>query len=121
MDTRCTIFTAELVTIQAALFYAKNLEEQQGAVIVVDSLAAINTIVNNDISVYKNLYAIKAREYIESIKKQRNGNRKIVLVWAPSHIGIEGNEIADTLAKKCTNEESNKEVIVPRGDLKKLV
>lgn len=118
MNKVCSVFTAELVAVQAALCVGLSLEQKQDIVILTDSEAAIKAILNNDISANKSPYAIKAREFIVKIQSQRNGLRKVILVWTPSHCRVEGNEIADLLAKECVMEEHNEEVETLRADWK---
>lgn len=79
-------------------------------------MSVIRNIGNNDISAYKNMYVLEARKRICEIEKE--GNRKVILAWIPAHIGINGNEIVDQLAKQGTEEECTRELKVPYGDLK---
>lgn len=58
---------------------------------------------------------METRRYFE-IKKNRE--KRILLVWVPSHIGIKGNKIANNLAKTRTKEESTIELKVPFSHLK---
>ena len=44
-------------------------------------------------------------------------NKKVVLAWVPSHIGIKGNEKADELAKQALNFNVL-DLKVPYKDLK---
>ena len=44
-------------------------------------------------------------------------NKKVVLAWVPSHIGIKGNEKADELANKALNFNVL-DLKVPHSDLK---
>ena len=87
--------TCELAAILEATDIAKNLCNQgEKFLIVTDSksgLDALSTIDINDnefliISIHNNLRELQER-----------GNNAI-LMWCPSHIGIKGNEIADSLA-----------------------
>ena len=52
-----------------------------------------------------------------------NKGKKIVFTWIPSHIGIEGNERADTLAKKALNLpiDPNKNPKLPYSDYRPKV
>lgn len=68
----------------------------------------------------KNPYALKARQFIEDIKKDRNNTRKVIIAWTPSHSGVDGNEIADLLAKECVLEDQHEEVIIPRSEWKPI-
>ena len=45
----------------------------------------------------------------------------ISLVWIPSHVGIEGNEMADELAKFSLKKEDMKNLKVPYSDYKQLL
>ena len=45
---------------------------------------------------------------------------KIIFVWVPSHIGIKGNELADSLAKEAASEEEDKNLYVPIRDLRRV-
>ena len=87
--------TCELAAILEATDIAKNLCNQgEKFLIVTDSksgLDALSTIDINDnefliISIHNNLRELQER-----------GNNAI-LMWCPSHIGIKGNEMADSLA-----------------------
>lgn len=118
MHAVCSVTTAELVAIQAALWIALNKVHNKDIVILSDSEVALKAITNNNFAAMKNVYALKARQFIENIKSQRNNTRKIILAWTPSHIAVEGNEIVDMLAKECTNEDQNEEVKIPRADWK---
>lgn len=62
------------------------------------------------------MYVLEARKRIYEIEKEEN--RKVILAWIPAHIGINGNEIVDQLAKQGTEEERTRELKVSYGDLK---
>ena len=44
-------------------------------------------------------------------------NKKVVLAWVPSHVGIKGNEKADELAKQALNFNVL-DLKIPHTDLK---
>lgn len=60
-------------------------------VVLTDSLGSINAIFNNSNRKYM-------PTYIRSVLLQNNG--KISIGWVPGHVGIDGNERADKLAKR---------------------
>lgn len=119
MNNNCSIYIAELVAIQARLWTGLN-DGNEDIIILTDSKSAIQAITENKFTITTNEYAIETRKYIKKIEEGRGGNRKVILVWIPSHIGVEGNEIADILAKECTEEKEDTEVKVPRIDLKNI-
>ena len=47
-------------------------------------------------------------------------NKKVLFCWVPSHVGIQGNELADTAAKAALNERLTI-MTLPYSDSKPLV
>ncbi|XP_025208144.1 uncharacterized protein LOC112603670 [Melanaphis sacchari] len=93
LSVECSIYTAEAIAILKALEYSLD-KQNNNFVILSDSLSSIisiaNTLKPNDIS-KKIQLAISAH--------QAKGN-VVKIMWIPGHSSIEGNEKADTLAKK---------------------
>jgi ribonuclease HI len=48
-----------------------------------------------------------------------NSRNHIKLIWVPSHVGIDGNEVADQAAKDALNEEIGNQEPYPPQDLMK--
>lgn len=85
-----TVFEAELKAILEAVKWAVE-EEKENFLILTDSLSGIQEIQNNR----NNSASVK------NIREKIRGTTKsFTFLWIPSHIGVEGNESADLLAKK---------------------
>lgn len=63
-----------------------------------DAKSAVEDLMDNLLSVYKNLYTIETRRRFFEYTK--NKDKKIKIVWIPSHTGIKGSEVADNLARE---------------------
>ena len=86
-----SIFTAELQALKMA-YIVKNCDWDY-FIIFTDSLSSLQALDSNNCD----------HPFIQDILKLfsdcQSVNRKVVLVWVSRHIGIEGNEKADELAK----------------------
>jgi len=93
MDSRTSIYTAELTAIVQAIHLSENTDKK--IKIFTDSLSAVKAIKNDDNSEYGAIYV---REKIY----EQNG--KIKLIWVPGHVGIKGNTLADLAAKEAAKD-----------------
>ena len=88
----------------------KNCDEDR-FIIFCDSLSSLQPLDSNNCD----------HPFIQDILKLFNGcclvNKKVILAWVPSHIGIRGNEKADDLAKQALNFNVF-DLKVPYTDLK---
>jgi ribonuclease HI len=92
-----SIYTAELVAILYTLDFILSCEDDQ-FVIVCDSLSSIEAIGHFQISnpiVFRTLQKITALQELD---------KNLILIWCPSHCGIQGNEVADNLAKQALSQ-----------------
>ena len=89
---------SELIAIRQALLYTIEHEHQHIA-IHTDSKSAIQALQIRNIKENKKLIT----QIHALIKQHTQQNKHITLNWIPSHIGIEGNDKADTLAKQTNN------------------
>ena len=113
-----SIFTAELQAISKALSFIFNCESSAGQkyVIHTDSLSvlvSIGKLVTNHHLVQEVHYwlvLLHSRKQIE-----------VQFCWVPAHIGIEGNEQADSAAKEATLFHHCQKMCVPHTDLNNII
>ena len=93
-----SIFTPELQALKMAfnIHVVKSCDEDC-FIIFCDSLSSLQALDGNNCD----------HPFIQDILKLFNDccsvNKKVVLAWVPSHVGIKGNEKADELAKQALN------------------
>ena len=111
LNSLSSVFTAELYAIKSALLLAR-LHQNRSIVIYSDSRSALQAI--QKLESTNNL----VQEIITLIKSLAEQQTIILLCWIPSHVGIEGNELADKAAKDAIqgdvvnrNEASDTDVI----------
>ena len=106
-----SIFTAEATAIDMALSIINKAKETK-FVICTDSLSclmALKTLDTPDPRILK----LKMKIHEISLK-----NKSIVLAWIPSHVGIDGNDMADELAKEALDSETTNNIKLPYTDYK---
>lgn len=104
IDKNSSIFTAEAIAILFALQHiAKYISSSSKWVIASDSMSVLKNLQNHKINANTNYIIYKIKEQWADLDQL---NIKVVFVWVPSHIGVEGNERADFLAKAIVNSDS---------------
>ncbi|UYV81132.1 hypothetical protein LAZ67_20000127 [Cordylochernes scorpioides] len=93
----CSVFRSELIAIYEALKSIRNTNYQD-IWILTDSRSAIQHLSHT--GELRDKISRNIIGYLQKLSK----TSKIHLQWIPSHVGIEGNEAADVLAKKGTKE-----------------
>ena len=108
----CSIYTAEL---QVILFPLKQVyqSKEKKFMIFSDSLSALQALKNLKTD---HPLLIQIQELLHKINADK---KETIFMWVPRHIGIRGNEAADTAAKEALNIEPTAG-LVPFSDLKPL-
>ena len=113
----CSVFTAECIAPKDALEIAL-LHAEHNYKIFTDSLSVLLSIQNPRIDVNTNLYIYEIKRKYKDFEYKSVNNSSIEIFWIPSHIGIQGNEEADALAKIATEAECDETIHIPFTDLR---
>jgi ribonuclease HI len=100
LNKRCTNNQAEQLAILRALEYAENIQtEHKTATIYTDSGMTLDSLKNS------NIHTFLIEEIRRKMTEMGKMNWNIQLCWVKAHVGIQGNELADTLAKEAATDE----------------
>lgn len=114
LPEEASIYTAELTAIKEALCYCQK-EKRNHVVIISDCKSAIDQLRHPRISGRMNVHV---RDILAIHGNLLADNKTVHLAWIRGHSGIEGNEIADTLAKQASDSGTViQDFRVPSGDL----
>lgn len=108
-----SIFSAEIYAINLALNLIKEKEDPK-YIIFTDSQSAIIAIKN------KRTNNPLIADLLIKFQQLKNKN-EIILCWVPSHVGIQGNELADTAAKSAHNNPIDPTFKIPHTDMKRSI
>ena len=107
LDKQCSIFTAELYAILHAIRDG-GMRPQTSTLVITDSKSSIQAL----------MQPFTRNPLVQEIQREAHeGTKKIKLCWVPSHIGVQGNEIADKLARETTKDTSIMRSQMLRGDM----
>ena len=107
-----TIYSVELYALYACLAF---LARKPGNFLIIsDSLSSIKSLQNGKLN--EHYLLLKIAEIFQSIPKG-----KIIIEWTPSHMGIWGNEKADSLAKASVTLSTVNKIPFLKRELKCLI
>ncbi|GBN42417.1 hypothetical protein AVEN_23131-1, partial [Araneus ventricosus] len=109
LHASCSVLTAELVAIYRALQKIA-ASQQRLFCIYTDSMSALEVLCHAD----KRMHPV-AEDILCYMRELLAQGFKILFCWVPSHVGIVGNEQADSAAKAASNVWQSP---VPYNDLK---
>ena len=106
-----SIYTAEALAILKVL---KTIiqENISNSVIFSDSQSVLASIMTHDPLNISSYIIFEIRKCLYEL------NYDVEFVWIPSHVGIEGNELADALAKEATKSGEYLNLLLPYSDFK---
>ncbi|GBM47302.1 hypothetical protein AVEN_172245-1 [Araneus ventricosus] len=102
-----TVFQAEILALKEAIEWSNTANEEVN--IWSDSESSLQAL---------KLFYVKSK-IIQEAQMVLLGNARINFDWVKAHIGIKGNEIADTLAKEATMDGIPASLPLPKSFLKK--
>ncbi|GFV38633.1 RNase H domain-containing protein [Trichonephila clavipes] len=112
LDTSCSIFTAEAVAIYRALQLIDSTMPRKYC-IYTDSMSVLEALENYDDRCHPVVCTI-----LDITSRLYSKGFDIVFCWLPSHVGIIGNEQADSAAKSAT---THLPLAVPLSDMKRVI
>ncbi|GFV20741.1 pggt1b [Trichonephila clavipes] len=112
LDTSCSIFTAEAVAIYRALQLIDSTMPRKYC-IYTDSMSVLEVLENDHDRCHPVVCTI-----LDLTSRLYSRGFDIVFCWLPSHVGIIGNEQADSAAKSATTHLA---LAVPLSDMKRVI
>ena len=100
ISDRLSVFTAELVAVLWALRWVED-NKQEHSVICSDSAASLITIKGTKTKSRPDVLV----EIMQVLYRIHKAGYEVGFMWVPAHMGVEGNEEADEVAKKAVQEE----------------
>ncbi|GFT33358.1 putative RNA-directed DNA polymerase from transposon X-element [Trichonephila clavipes] len=112
LDTSCSIFTAEAIAIYRALQLIDSTMPRKYC-IYTDSMSVLEALENYHDRCHPVVCTI-----LDLTSRLYSKGFDIVFCWLPSHVGIMGNEQADSAAKSAT---THLPLAVPLSDMKRVI
>ena len=112
IPNECSIQTAELKAIQAAVEAGSRNNAINNIIIATDSRSSIQGITK---------YNNNSPLVIKILEKMKESNKIFTLCWVPSHTGVRGNEEADRAAVSVATHGATVNCAIPRSDYKSYI
>ena len=113
-NQHASIYAAEAHAIDMALEIIDS-SSQSSFLVISDSLSCLTSL--GQVNTLDPIILKLKLKFHNLSQKGKNIN----FVWIPSHMGIKGNEEADSLAKKALKSEINNDVKIPSSDYKQYI
>ncbi len=98
LSDHVSVFTTELLAIILALQWIEEVQPER-TVICSDSMAALTSLLSGKSEARQDLVF----EVLQSLFRIRQLRIEVNFLWVPAHVGVNGNEEVDLLAKKALN------------------
>ena len=115
LPDKSSIFSAELHALYLALDRVETTDDERNFIIFSDSKSALQAISGQDWTHPLVLYILECLNWLVHYQENR-----ILFYWIPSHVGIIGNDKADTAAKAGLSKRVTN-VPIPYGDFRKHI
>ncbi|XP_061909335.1 uncharacterized protein LOC133653724 isoform X1 [Entelurus aequoreus] len=114
---KLSVFTGELVAIYMAINWIEENKARK-AVVCSDSSSALTSIKNIASETRQDL----VYEIVQAVYRINKAGGVVTFLWAPAHVGVEGNELADKYAKQATTKtEVNMEIKHSKEEVKNII
>ena len=111
LPKEASIFTAEAVALEMALTAIHSSEDTNFAIFS-DSLSCLTALKNYD-TLDPRIIRLKTLTHSLTLT-----GKTIIFVWIPGHVGLDGNDMADELAKQSLTSEEIHNIKLPHSDYK---
>ena len=119
LNKNSSIFTAEGAALNNALDIAlknKNSKIQ----IFTDSLSMLQSLQNSNLNISSNPYIFEIKKKFNQFENEKSEAGSLKFFWIPSHVGIQGNDDADSLAKDASYNNLSIKATAPFTDFREV-
>jgi len=110
LQNHCSNNQVEQIAILKSLEQLRSLADQTNRTVAIyaDSKVTMDSMKNNAI------HSVLIEEILNMVRNLTKQNWSIRFGWVKAHTGIEGNEVADTLAKEAAQDEEDRNFVYDR-------